>query len=489
MFRIGVLVEQTLGPRVLDRVQTYYGGQVESAPRAELMRDVSTLRSYLSGGHLLAIFDSPWVIIFTLLIFLFSWVLGVITLAGMVVLVVLALLDERLTYRAFSASNQSNQEAWQFVAGSARHAELVHALGMRHAMNRLWARIADQSLTHLRQASNRGTLISGATKLVRTGIQVAMLGMGAYLSISENLPAGIMIAATIIVSRAIAPVESFIGGWRGFVEVRNAYARLDSLFTEAAATKPDVDLPGIAGRVEVTGVFYGFSQDSLLIGNASLRIEPGEAVGIVGPSGSGKSTLARLVLGLARPQRGKVLIDGYDVNQYERTVLGPQLGYLPQDVKLFSGSLARNIARMEDPDEHSESIVQVAERVGLAPLLARLPGGFQYPLADNGANLSGGQRQLVGLARALYGSPRLIVLDEPDAGLDQEGEGRLLQVIGEIIAARAATLIVISHNPRIVDRMDRLFMVQDGAVKQLIRKSANADQSVVPILARSAGHE
>jgi ABC-type protease/lipase transport system fused ATPase/permease subunit len=272
-----------------------------------------------------------------------------------------------------------------------------------------------------------------------------------------------------------------ISGWKGFVEARNAYERLENLLIKnapPAGREQDVALPAIAGGIEVEHVSFGFGPNAMLFADVSIGLQAGQALGLVGPSGSGKSTLARIMLGLVPPVQGKVRLDGYDVRHYERSALGRQLGYLPQDVELFAGTLAQNIARMQDPSEHSEEITRVTELVGLTPLVARLPGGFQAVLTEGGLNLSGGQRQMVGLARALFGSPKLVVLDEPDASLDQAGKERLLKLLAEIREKRLATLIVISHTPALVDRMDRLLLLQDGTAKQLARQPRGPESNV-----------
>jgi PrtD family type I secretion system ABC transporter len=475
--RAGYVLEQDLGPKVLDRVHDFQL-QAQSGRGAELMRDVSTLRNYVSSPHLLSIFDSPWAPVFTALIFAFSWVLGVVTLIGIAVLLALALIDERVTYPLFTRANVAAAQAQQMAVTSVRNAEIIHALGMKPVMLKLWQTLAEKALGQLKHALDRSHTIVAATKATRTLIQVAMLGAGAYLVIAYNLSPGIMIAGTIIVARAIGPVETAISGWKGFVEARNAYARLETLLLKNAPPTDktaDVALPVITGAIEVEQVSFGFGPNAMLFSGVSIGLEAGQALGLVGPSGSGKSTLARIMLGLVPPVQGKVRLDGYDVRQYERSALGLQLGYLPQDVELFAGTLAQNIARMQDPAGHSEEITRVTELVGLTPLVARLPGGFQAMLTESGLNLSGGQRQMVGLARALFGSPKLIVLDEPDASLDQAGKEQLLKVLATIRDQRLATLIVISHTPALVDRMDRLLLLQDGTAKQLARQQRGAE--------------
>ena len=472
--RAGYLLEQDLGPKVLDRVHDFQL-QAQQGRGSELMRDVSTLRNYLSSPHLISIFDSPWAPLFTALIFAFSWVLGVVTLIGIAVLMVLALIDERVTYPLFTNANIASAKAQQMAVISVRNAEIIHALGMKPTMLRLWQALAGKALSQLRGAQDHSHTLVSATKAVRTLIQVAMLGTGAWLVVEYNLSPGIMIAGTIIVARAIGPVETAISGWKGFIEARNSYERLEALLLKNAATDEpvsDVRLPEIAGGIEAEGVSFGFGPNAMLFSGVSVRLEPGQAMGLVGASGSGKSTLARIMLGLVPPIQGKVRIDKYDVRQYERSALGKQLGYLPQDVELFAGTLAQNIARMQDPAEHSQEITRVADLVGLAPLVARFPDGFQARLTEGGQNLSGGQRQLVGLARALFGSPKLVVLDEPDANLDQSGKEQLLKLLTDIRQQGQTTLIVISHTPAIVDRMDRLLLLQDGTGKLLARQAA-----------------
>ncbi|MCF8177716.1 MAG: type I secretion system permease/ATPase [Sulfuritalea sp.] len=471
--RAGYVLEQDMGPRVLNRVHDFQL-QAQSGRGAELMRDVSVLRNYISSPHLLSIFDSPWAPAFTALIFAISWVLGVVTLIGIAVLMVLALIDERVSFPLFTRANIAAAQAQQMALTSVRNAEIVHALGMKPTMLAIWEGLAGKALGQLKYAQDRSHTIVSATKATRTLIQVAMLGVGAWLVISENMSPGIMIAATIIVARAIGPVETMISGWKTFIEARNAYERLETLLIKNATAgdkASDVALPEIVGAIEAEHVSFGFGPNAMLFSGVSIRLEPGQALGLVGASGSGKSTLARILLGLLPPIQGKVRLDNYDVNHYERSALGKQLGYLPQDVELFAGTLAQNIARMQDPAEHSEEITRVTELVGLAPLVARFPEGFQARLTEGGLNLSGGQRQLVGLARALFGSPKLVVLDEPDANLDQSGKEQLLKLLNEIREQRETTLIVISHTPAIVDRMDRLLLLQDGAGKLLARQA------------------
>lgn len=471
LLRAGIGLEQSLGPLVLDRLHDHEPHAVNAAPRAEHMRDLTVLRNYLSSPHLTSLFDTPWVPVFTLLIFGFSWVLGVVTLAGMALLLALALVDEKITYRGYTEAQSASQKAQQFAQTSAANSEIVRALGMKQTLIGLWRGLANHALETLKKASDKGVLVSGLTKASRILLQVAMLGIGAYLVIVDNLPPGIMIASTIIVARAIGPVESAITGWRNFVEARNAYARLAQLL-EHENREPEVALPPLKGAVTLENVYFAFDPVAPLLTNISLKLEPGEALGLIGPSGSGKSTLARIILGLVKPTQGRVLLDGYDVRQYQRELLGRHVGYVPQDIELFPGTIGQNICRMQDAAQHSDEIVRVGEWLNLSRIVARMPLGYATPLAENGLNLSGGQRQLIGLARAFFGSPPLVVLDEPDASLDKQGESELLALVDEIRSRRLATLVIVTHNPQLVNRMDKLLLLEQGKARQLERSSA-----------------
>jgi PrtD family type I secretion system ABC transporter len=470
LLRAGVGFEQTLGPLVLDRMHEFEPHTGQAGSRAEHMRDLTVVRNYLSSPHLTALFDTPWVPVYTLLIFGFSWTLGVVTLVGMGALLALALVDEKVTYRGYTEAQAASQKAQQFAQNSAANSEIVRALGMKETLIGMWRDLANNALETLKKACDKGVLIADVTKASRALLQVAMLGIGAYLVIVDNLPPGIMIASTIIVARAIGPVESTITGWRSFVEVRNAYARLAKLL-EQDNHEPEVALPALKGALELEGIYFGFDAGATLLSNINMKLEPGEALGLIGPSGSGKSTLARIILGLVQPLQGRVLLDRYDVRQYQRGALGKQLGYVPQDVELFPGTIAQNVCRMQDPAQHGDEIVRVGEWLHLARIVARMPHGYNTPLSENGQNLSGGQRQLIGLARAFFGAPPIVVLDEPDANLDKQGESELLALVDEIRSKRLATLIVVTHNPQLVNRMDKLVLLEHGKVRQLERSN------------------
>ena len=480
LLRAGFSLERKLGTAVMAKAHALSQADGGMGTQGELMRDVATLRNYISSSHLMAIFDSPWVPLFTLLIFGFSWVLGVITLVGMLTLIALALIDERVTFDRFTQANQRVQGALSFAQTSFSNAEAARAMGMQGALIRLWQGMLDEGAAQLKRATDLGSNVSGATKVVRIMIQVAMLGVGAYLVITDNLPPGVLIAATIIVARAIGPVEQAISGWRILVEVRNAASRISKcLGEESGASQGEVLLPPLSGELHAEGLYFAFGPGKPLLGNVNFKIAAGEVIGVIGASGSGKTSLIRMLLGIAKPMQGRVLLDGHDINEFRRESIGPQLGYLPQNIDLYPGTVAANICRMESAEGRSEALLTAAGAVGLEQVIAGFRDGYDTKVVAQGRNLSGGQRQLVGLARAFFGSPRIVVLDEPDASLDQPSEANLLRLIDRVRQERSITLIIISHRPQIIDRMDRLLLVKDGTVAIMMRQSP-ADQPAIP---------
>lgn len=468
----GLALDRRLGPRVLQRLlegARAPGGE-ESAPS---LRDVGALRSFLAGPGVIALFDAPWLLFFLVIIFLFHPLLGAIALGGALLMGLLAGLNERLTRRALEDARSAGRRAGRFIDAGLRNLEVIAALGMLPGIAGRWQRLNDEAIGHQATASAAASSFSAAIKLARQLVQIAMLGAGTYLVIEQRASAGVMIAATILLARALQPVETLVASWRSVVEARAAWRRLRGGPAGAAPAPavhlspnlpvPAAVLPPVRGALEVERVTFTVpGRDAPLLRGASFRLAPGEALGVIGPSAAGKSTLARLLVGVWRPAAGAIRLDGMDVAAWPREQLGPQVGYLPQDVELFAGTVADNIARFEAAD--AAAVLRAAERAGVHELILRLPKGYDTDIGENGAALSAGQRQRVALARALYGSPRLVVLDEPNASLDHEGEVALLAAL-ETLKAEGVTVVIVAHRPSLLRGVDKFLVLREGAVE------------------------
>src|SRR5882672_9148999 len=459
---LGAALDRRLGPKVLDGLlgdTARLGGR----EHANALRDVHSLRSFFSGSGILALFDAPWLPVFLLVIALFHPLMGALALAGALTMLTLAFVNERMTRIPLERSQAESRRAARFIDTSLRNAEVVNALGMLGAVTRRWVGLNEAALSEQTRATRSGAAISGLTKFARQFIQSAMLALGAYIVLDQQVTAGVMIAATILLGRALAPVEQLVAGWRALVEARAAWRRLGELFASRPEAAPATTLPAPLGRLAAENVVFGVrGVQRPLIRGVSFSLAPGEALGIIGPSASGKSTLARLLIGVWRPTSGAVRLDGADVSIWPRESLGPHIGYMPQDVELFPGTIARNIARLDEPD--AAEVVRAAQRAHVHELILRLPQGYDTELGEAAGALSPGQRQRIALARALYGAPRLVVLDEPNANLDHDGEQALLAALHGL-KEQGVTLVIIAHRPSLLGGVDKVLVLRDGAVE------------------------
>lgn len=459
-----VTLEKRLGPEVLGEMirRSAAPGRSEAAHG---LRDVNTLRAFLTGPGIIAVFDAPWVPIFVLIIFLFHPLLGMLALAGAIILFALAIANERFSRRPLEAMQLDSRLAGRFAEQSIVNAEVARALGMEGGLARGWAEMSRNSLEKQLQASRSGSALTSTTRFMRQSLQILMLATGAFLVIDQQATPGVMIAATLLLSRALAPVESAIAGWKGMVDARSAYGRLNKLLEADGRAEAVTELPPPTGAVSVERVVFGFrGQDRPVIKQISFELAAGQALAIVGPSAAGKSTLARLIVGIWKPMVGVVRLDGADISSWPRDRLGPYVGYLPQDVELFAGSVSQNIARMGEVD--SAAVIEAARQARVHDLILRLPQGYDTPIGEGGAFLSAGQRQRVALARALYGKPRLVVLDEPNSNLDGEGEMALIEAIRQL-KAEGTTLIIITHRGKLLTSMDRILVLREGVIEKL----------------------
>jgi PrtD family type I secretion system ABC transporter len=457
----GVVLDRRLGPEVLDGLIAQ-SAKLAGGAYLNGLRDVATLRGFLSGAGLLAVLDAPWLPLFVALIFLFHPVLGAVALAGAALMVALAVVNERVTRKAVDEAQARSRRAGRFIDVNVRNAEVVAALGMLGAVTRRWRGLNDAALQEQSGVNCALGAFSGLTKFVRQFIQLAMLAVGASLVVTHDLTAGLMIAATIILGRALAPVEALVAGWRSLAEARGAWRRLRDLLKATAAGESHTDLPGPEGRLDVEQVSFKLQgTERPIVRGVSFSLRPGEALGLIGPSASGKSTLVRLALGVWKPSSGSVRLDGADVAAWPRERLGPHLGYLPQDVELFGGTVAENIARLAEPD--AAEVIHAAKRAHVHELILRLPKGYDSDIGEGGQSLSPGQRQRIALARALYGRPRLVVLDEPNANLDHEGDAALLSAL-QTLKEEGVTVIIVAHRPSLLRGVDKLLVLREGVV-------------------------
>lgn len=455
-------LDRRLGPQVLEGVVTQTA-RMSGADYLNGLRDTATLRSFLVGPGMIGLFDAPWLPFFLLFVFLMHPLLGAVGLAGAAAMVLIAVFNERFTRRPLERAQAEGRRAGRFVDAGARNAEVVTALGMQPAFTRRWAALNDRVLAEQAAASGLGNAFSAGTKFARQVVQIAMLATGAWLVVDQQVTPGVMMASSIILGRALAPVEMLVGSWRPLVDVRLAWQRLDKLLAANPPAAPGLDLPAPAGGLVFERAVFGLKAgEKPILRGVSFALERGDSLGVIGPSGAGKSTLARLAVGVWRAQAGTVRLDGADIAAWPRERLGPWIGYLPQDVELFSGTVAENISRLEEPD--STAVIRAAQRAGVHELVLHLPKGYDSEVGEGGNALSPGQRQRIGLARALYREPRLVVLDEPNANLDGEGEEALVRALRELKQA-GVTTIVVAHRPSLLAGMDKLLVLRDGAVE------------------------
>lgn len=463
--RTSVWFEQKLGPAAA-------GGRVDDAiagvrDSRQALRDVAGVRTFLGSPAATALLDVPWVPVYLAVIYLLHPVLGHAALAGGVLLFILALLNDLVTRRAHAEAGQHFRAASLTVEAAERNGEAADALGMRGEIVRRWAADQGAALDFQAAAGGRSGIIVGGSRFLRLFLQIAILGLGAWLVVGRELTPGGMIAASILLGRALAPVEQAIGTWRTVLQANEARRRLLAYFAKPARRAEGMALPAPSGRLSVEQVYFGFERDKPpTIKGVSFEVRPGEALAVIGSSAAGKSTLARLLVGVHKPWRGVVRLDGADIFTWPREDLAPHLGYLPQDVELFGGTVAENIARLQRPDH--EAVVAAAQMAHCHEMILRLPDGYHTELGERGACLSAGQRQRIALARALYGQPRLVVLDEPNANLDAEGEQALAATIRDLKAAGAA-VIVNGHRPSTLIAVDRVLVLNDGAVERIGR--------------------
>ncbi len=460
LVRAGVEFDHMLSRNVL-KLNLEQTGKPTSGPAAKRgsLRDVQILRNFLGGNAVFAFFDLPWMPIYFLLIFVLHPLLGWVAVSGGIIVFFMGLLTERVTRKRLEAATSLNGQAANFTSAAIRNAHLVRCMGMIGNVTKRWGKRNDLVIHLQTVASSKAGLIHAVSRSFRMGLQVLIYAVGAYLAINHVSTAGCMIAASIIMGRALAPIDQAMATYKQSLEARNAYKRLKELL-DGPPQLPKMDLPDPVGEITSENLYFSVG-DRPIIKGISFRMPAGQSLAIIGPSAAGKSTLCKLLLNIWQPTSGKVRIDRADMRSWDGERLGQFLGYLPQDVELFAGSVAENIARMGEVD--SEKVIKAARLAGVHEMVLQLPKGYDTQIGEAGSVLSGGQRQRIGLARALYGDPRVVILDEPNSNLDEEGEACLARALLNL-KQEHTTVILVTHKPHILNIVDNILLMKDGQI-------------------------
>jgi ATP-binding cassette, subfamily C, bacterial exporter for protease/lipase len=428
----------------------------------QALNDLTTIRQFVTGNGLFAFFDAPWFPIYLLVIFIFNFWLGVFALVSTLLLLGLAWFNEIVSRKPLAEANSLAVQSSTTATNNLRNAEVIEAMGMLPNMRDRWFKMHHKFLQLQAEASQKASNVTAITKFVRIAVQSLILGLAALLVIKGEVTAGMMIAASILLGRCIGPVEQIIGVWKQWSGVVSAYKRLNELLGNNPPRVEGMSLPKPQGQLSVEAVTAAPPGGQVaILKNVSFGLNIGDVMGLIGPSGSGKSTLARLLVGVWPAAMGKVRLDGADIFQWNKDELGPSIGYLPQDIELFAGTIGENIARFGEVD--AEKVIAAAQLASVHDMILRLPDGYNTRIGDGGAGLSGGQKQRIGLARALYDDPSFLVLDEPNSNLDDVGEAALAQAILQL-RQRNKTIVLISHRPSIIRVTNKLLMLRDGVV-------------------------
>jgi ATP-binding cassette subfamily C exporter for protease/lipase len=476
MIKMSAGLDTQLGERVFDAAFER-SLKEHSANPAQVLSDLNSIRQFVTGPALIAIFDAPWLPIYIIATFLFHPWLGVFTVVGSLILAGLAVWNELTTRKSMSEANRLSVSSSSYVNSTLQNAEVIQAMGMLTPLRRRWYNVQQRVITEQGEASDRSSRIAALSRFVRMTWQSLALGLGAILVIENQISAGVMIAVSVLLGRAMAPAEALIGSWKQMGNAKSSYERLNRLLTEFPKTALRMPLPPPTGALSIDRlVIIPPGMHKPVVNGVTINLAKGEVLAIIGPSASGKSSLARAMVGIWTAKHGSVRLDSAEISQWSREALGPYLGYLPQDIELFDGTIAENIARFGEVD--ANKVIDAAQLAGINEMILHFPKGYDTLLGTGGLGLSGGQKQRIGLARALYGHPALVVLDEPNSNLDDAGEAALVQAVRKL-KAEGCTVVLVTHRPSILGAVDKLLFLKDG-VQHLFGPRDQVLKTLVP---------
>ncbi len=459
LVRISNRIDMDLNGKIYDAIfelARLQPGRISGSP----ITDLTKLRQFMSGNGVFALFDAPWFPIYLLVMYIFSPLLAAFTIFAAIVIFTITIINERTTKTGLEKANSLNNQSMSFLNKNIQNAEIIHALGMNESIKKRWHQKHLKFLHLQSTTSDIAGKWSNTSRTLRQFFQSLTYGIGAYLAIKGAISPGTIIAGAVLMGRALAPLDLLTASWKGFAEARGAYERLNNLLKEFHEKEETMDLPPPKGNVSVERVVVAPPlANTPVIKGISMQIPKGSVLGIIGPSGSGKSTLVRAMLGVWPLLNGVVRLDGADIHKWDSQKLGPYLGYLPQDIELFEGTIAENIARFGEVD--SKKVVEAAQIAGVHEMILKFPKGYDTPIGPGGIGLSGGQRQRIGLARAIYGNPVFVVLDEPNSNLDREGEVALANMV-KYLKSAGTTVVIISHKTDILLITDLIAVLKDG---------------------------
>jgi ATP-binding cassette subfamily C protein EexD len=462
LVRVGNKLDSMLSQRIFDslfELERKAPGRSSSMP----LNDLTQVRQFMTGNGLFAFFDAPWMPIYIIVLFIFHPAFGFFAIFAAIVLVGITIANEYSTKDKLAEANNLSRASTIYVDSNIRNAEVVNAMGMRNNISKVWADKYYGFLNAQNIASDSAGVWSNLSKSLRVMFQSLILGLGAYLAINMEVTPGMMIAASIIMGRALAPLDLIIGSWKGFSSARSSYERIEGLLNDFPKDKEYMQLPAPKGEITLENVVVIPPSGTVpSLKGISMKIEKGDVVGIIGPSAAGKSSLARVMLGLWPLSNGVARIDKADISQWDREDLGKYVGYLPQDIELFEGTVSQNIARFGEVEP--EKVVEAASKAGVHEMILKLPEGYDTKIGPGGASLSGGQRQRIGLARALYNNPVFVVLDEPNSNLDDVGEAALVEAI-KTLRAGGTTVVIITHRTNVLQATNKLALINNGVLE------------------------